>query len=81
MYGDKMDWIKKGLSDAEGSMDEARVTAMLMMLSYIAIGVIGAMRAEMKDMAAFGAFMQAYGIGGAALAAGIGGWFKLRGVN
>lgn len=73
-----MDWIKKGLSDDVGNMDEARVSAVLMVVTYIMIGITGVWRVDSANMAAF---VGAWAAGGGVLAGGIGGWFKLRGGN
>ena len=73
-----MDWIIKGLSDDAGAMDEARVSAVLMVLTYLAIGITGICRVDSGNMAAV---IGAWAGGGGVLAGGIGGWFKLRGGN
>ena len=66
-------WLLKMLEDSEGIPDEARVSAMLLVLSFITL-------AGWDLMALAHAFnAQNYGIGIGALAAGIGGWFKMRG--
>lgn len=73
-----MDWLKKGLSCDDGSMDEARMSAMLLVLTYVGIGIAGICRVDATNMAAF---VAAWAAGGGVLATGIGGWLKLRGGN
>jgi hypothetical protein len=70
-----IDWIKKMLEDSAGIPDEARVAAIMMVLSFI--GLAG------WDLIALGhAFnAQTFGIGAGALAAGVGGWMYGRGKN
>jgi hypothetical protein len=72
------DWAKKGLSDDAGNMDEARVSAVMMVLTYIAIGIAGISRVDSANMAAM---IGAWAVGGGVLASGVGGWLKLRGGN
>lgn len=68
-------WIKKGLSDAEGAMDDARVHGGATILAYLCMGLYGIYKADSHDIAAF---IQAWAIGGAALATGLGALFGLR---
>jgi len=72
------EWIKRGYTCEDGSLDDARASASLMVIAYIAMGLWGFYKIESNDMAPF---IQSWGIGAAALAGGIGGWFKLRGGN
>ena len=70
-----IDWLKKLLEDDNGIPDEARVSAMLLVL-----GFLGAAAWDIVALKhAFNA--QAYGIGAAALAAGVGAWMGFRGKN
>lgn len=75
MLANLIDWIKCGLSAADGSMDDARINAGMMVLGYLAMGAYGVLHTPPHDLAAF---VQAWAIGGAALAGGIGAWFGLR---
>jgi hypothetical protein len=73
-----MNWIIKGLSDDAGNMDEARISAVMMIVAYIGIGITGICRVDSTNMAAV---VGAWAAGGGVLAGGIGGWLKLRGAN
>lgn len=72
------EWIVKGLSAADGSMDDARIHAGLMVLSYIGVAAFGLYHTPPSTLEALGSFLKDFGIGGAALAAGLGAWFGIR---
>ena len=74
-------FLRSGFTTDKGELDDARVAAFFLVVSYIFLGVYGICHTPIKDLAALGAFMQSYGVGGAALAAGIGGWFGFRKSN
>lgn len=67
------DWIKKGLSDKDGNMDEARVTAVALVFAFIGHSFVAIILnpAHPFDMIAFGT-------GAGALCAGVGALFGLR---
>ena len=71
-----IEWIKKGLSDDVGAMDEARVAALLIVLSFIGNSIASIVMSPSHTFDP-----QQFGIGAGALAAGLGGWFKFRGSN
>lgn len=68
-----IDWIKKMLSDTQGVPDEARVGAMLLIVTFCGNSVASVV---MSASHAFDA--QTFGIGSGALAAGLGAWLGLR---
>lgn len=69
-----MNWFKKMFEDANGIPDDARVSAFLLVLGFIASSVWSVYGGhEFKP--------QDWGIGAGALAAGVGGWFGLRKTN
>jgi len=70
------EWVKKGLSDDVGAMDEARVGAMITVLTFLGCAVTSVIMNEHHDFK-----MQDFGMGFGAMAAGIGGWFGFRGKN
>lgn len=63
------------VADSNGVPDDARVCAMFVVLSYCALTAYSVIVAGQ----AFDA--QQFGIGACALAAGVGGWFRLRGAQ
>ena len=64
-----INWIKKLFEDPNGIPDEARVSAMLLVLGYVGMGAWSIVM-EHRPMD-----FQQYGVGIGAMAAGIGGWF------
>lgn len=66
-----MNWLKSMLTGADGTIDDARVHASLLVISYIGTAVYSIHNGHAFDP-------QAYGVGAGALAAGVGGWFGLR---
>jgi hypothetical protein len=69
-----MNWLKQLMADAAGIADDARIGAMLMILTYC-----GAAIATVVMNPAHTFDFQAFGIGATGLAGGIGLLFKLRG--
>ena len=67
------DWIKKGFTCADGSLDDARLAAFLMVLTFLGNSVVAVW---MSDAHTFNA--QDFGVGAGALSAGIGVWFGQR---
>lgn len=67
-----MNWLSRMLSDPQGVPDDGRVSALLMVLAYIALGAYSVVRLGQHFDA------QAFGLGAGALAGGIGGWFGFR---
>jgi hypothetical protein len=74
-------WIKKGFTAEDGSLDDARFNAALLIATFIIFSFYSVHQSPPKDLQGAAEVIKAFGIGGAALAAGIGGWFKLRGGN
>lgn len=66
-----LEWIKKGFTATDGSMDDARVSAFLLVLSFIGATLYSIYLGHPWDAKDFG-------IGAGAMAAGIGGWFGFR---
>jgi FtsH-binding integral membrane protein len=71
-----IEWAKKGLSDDVGNMDEARVSAMVTVLTFLGCAIASVVMSETHEFK-----MQDFGIGFGAMAAGIGGWLGFRGKN
>ncbi len=67
-----MNWLKSMLTGADGTIDDARVHASLMVLAYIGSTVYAIHKGQAFDP-------QAFGVGAGALSAGVGGWFGFRG--
>ena len=67
-----MNWINKMFCDPNGIPDDARISAFLLVMSYIALAIIdvGFHKASFH--------YQDFGTGAGLLAVGVGGWFKLR---
>lgn len=76
-------WIIGGLStnDPTPVLDDARLHAGILVLSYIAVACYTVYHTPPTTFAEAGSFLKDFGIGAAAMAGGIGGWFKLRGTN
>ena len=66
-----MDWIRKAFEDANGIPDDARVSAFLLVLAFIANAGFALYKGQAWNA-------QDFGIGAGALVAGIGGFFGLR---
>ena len=64
-------FIKSGFTTAQGELDDARVSAFLLVIAYIAHQGYAIHEGQHFDA-------QAFGIGAGALAAGIGVWFGQR---
>lgn len=73
MFKNILNWLKSILADPNGVPDDARICAVLMVISYIALAAFDVIYHDAKFD------MQQFGIGAGALSAGVGGWFKLRG--
>lgn len=68
-----LEWLKGLLADTDGIPDEARLMAVLMVLTYIALAIWNVSQEHRPfDYVAFGQ-------GSGWMAAGIGGWFFGRG--
>jgi hypothetical protein len=74
-------WIKKGFTAEDGSLDDARFNGALLVASFIIFAFYVIHESPPKDILGVAEAIKAFGIGSAAMAAGIGGWFKLRGGN
>lgn len=70
-----LSFIKSGYTTDKGELDDARIAAILLVLTYVAMGLYGIHKVESRDIAAF---VQSWAIGAAALTGGIGAWFGLR---
>lgn len=68
------EFIKSGFTDSLGNLDDARVSAFLLVLAFIYNASMATHKTGIFDA-------QNFGIGAGALAAGIGIWFKQRGSN
>lgn len=66
-------WLHRLLSDVSGIPDEARLAALVMILTFCGNSVVSVVLSETH---AFD--MQAFGVGAGVLATGLGAWFGLR---
>lgn len=66
-----MSYLKSMFSDASGNVDDARVAAFLLVLSYIGNSAFALYKGQ-------GWNPQEFGVGAGALAAGVGVWFGQR---
>jgi hypothetical protein len=73
-----LDWIKKGFSANDGSMDDARVAAALIVVTFVGMAIYGVVHNPPTTPADFGEMLEKYGVGAAAMAGGIGMWFGMR---
>jgi len=68
-----LEWIKKGFTCEDGSLDDARLAAFLMVMTFLGNSIVAVW---MSPTHAFNA--QDFGVGAGALSAGIGVWFGQR---
>lgn len=68
-----INWIKKLFEDSNGIPDDARLAAFIVVLTFISNSVIAVVMSSDHHFDA-----QQFGTGAGLMAAGIGGWFKLR---
>ena len=64
-------WLKQLVADANGMADDARISALLLVLTFIGNSIFSTIKSGTFDPSA-------YGMGAAAMAGGIGAWFGLR---
>ncbi len=67
-------FIKSGFTGPDGSLDDGRVAAFMLVLTFIGNSIYALHLKQAWDP-------QTYGIGAGALVAGVGALFKLRGDN
>jgi len=67
-------FIKSGFTTDKGELDDARVAAFLLVLTYIVASIYAIQQGQTWNPKDFG-------IGAGALVLGIGGWFGFRGNN
>ena len=68
-----IDWIKKGLSDDVGAMDEARVMAVITILTYLGGSIVSMTQGHWS--------FREFGEGVGAMGIGLGVWMGGRGKN
>jgi hypothetical protein len=68
-----LEWIKKGLSDDVGNMDEARVMAVFTILTYLGGAIMSMYQGHFE--------FRGFGEGIAAMGIGLGVWMGGRGKN
>ena len=66
-----MNWLKSMFSDSSGAIDDARIAAFLMVLSFIGNSAFALYKGQPWNP-------QEFGLGAGALAAGVGVWFGQR---
>lgn len=69
-----MNALRSMFSDSSGNIDDARVAAFLVVLSFIVNSFIAVLHGQPWDA-------QSYGVGAGALSAGVGVWFGQRKEN
>ena len=67
------EWLRSLVTNAQGIVDEARISAILIVITFIGMVLVDILGHGNKFD------MQAYGLGSAAMAGGIGAWFYGRG--
>jgi hypothetical protein len=68
-----LNWLNRAFSDASGEPDDARIAALLMVLTYLGNSIASVVLSEHHVFDA-----QAFGIGAGAIAGGVGVWFGAR---
>ena len=66
-----MNWLKSMFSDSSGAVDDARIAAFLIVLTFLGNSIMAIVKGQPWDP-------QQFGIGAGALAGGIGIWFGQR---
>ena len=69
-----MNWINRMFSDADGIPDDARVSAVMIVLAFVGNSIFAVVMSSTHGFDA-----QQFGIGVGAMAAGLGLWFGQRG--
>lgn len=72
------DWVKKGFTATDGSLDDARFNAALLVVAYIVFAFYAINKAPPKDLHEVGQAIKDFGTGAGFLCAGVGGWFGFR---
>ncbi len=66
-----MNWLKSMFSDSSGGVDDARIAAFMMVVSFIGNSAFALYKGQPWNP-------QEFGLGAGALAAGVGVWFGQR---
>ena len=66
-----MNWLKSMFSDSSGAVDDARIAAFMMVVSFIGNSAFALYKGQPWNP-------QEFGLGAGALAAGVGVWFGQR---